>query len=186
MLFTPENYNEFDASKLHISSSFVDKYYVKQYNILYDNSKLEIETPEVKFPKGVYYNKFKQRQTCIYSTDIHFMKFIKKLERAINNFCKKKNTSFQVFPDDIKLRLIQSEIESIKLRLMYGNNIYINFENGLSPIIHVNGDATVIYSSSTPLNGKIKFIIQCVTYSNSTKNWSLTTYAKFIEAHAIL
>jgi len=173
MLFTPENYNEFDASKLHISNSFVDKYYVKQYNILYDNSKLEIETPKVKFSKGVYHNKFNQRQTCIYSTDIHFMKFIKKLERAINNFCKKKNTSFQVFPDDVKLHL------------MYGNNIYINFETGLSPIIHVNGDSTVIYSSPNPLNGKIKFIIPCVTYSNSTKNWSLTTYAKFIEAETI-
>ena len=160
MLFTPENYNEFDPEKISINSSFNDKYYVKQYEILYNNTPLEIETPVCDMPKGLYKNQFNRPTLCVQTTNLPFMKFIKKVENAINKIV------FERFKTTVKM--------------LFNNNMYLGCNPENYPICHINGESRSVISCclyhSTPLRGTVKYHIPYVTYVNHSKNVTLTTY----------
>ena len=94
-MFNPSNYNEFDPNLLSISKIPDDLYYVKKYKIFYDAKELRITTPPSEL--NLFTDRFNQKQVRINNNDVVFNKFIRKVERAINQICRTR------FCKDIKI-----------------------------------------------------------------------------------
>lgn len=153
MIFKPSNYSTFNPEKLHVNKSYDDKYYVKQYKITYDGDELCIQSPESTLPYGISRNKFKQIQATLETANFEFMKFIKKIERCVNEILHK----------DFNYK--------IPVKILYKNHIYLTVNS--SSVINVNSERKYFYESSEIHTGKIEFIIPFLTFNNNLKTYSI-------------
>ena len=103
-MFDSTNYNTFDSNKLSIAISSDNLFYVNRYKIYYDAKELRIQPFNYIITEFVdKYNKKQLKLTCHEST---FNKFIRKVERAINNILEQRGLN--------------------KIKLIYKNDMYIH------------------------------------------------------------
>ena len=129
-MFDSTNYNTFDSNKLSIAISSDNLFYVNRYKIYYDAKELRVQPSNYKITEFVdKYNQKQLKLTCHEST---FNKFIRKVERAINNILEQR------FHKSIKL--------------IYKNDMYIHVIHELPlgktiefsiPAINVNKENNV-------------------------------------------
>ena len=103
-MFDSTNYNTFDSNKLSIAISSDNLFYVNRYKIYYDAKELRIQPFNYRITEFVdKYNQKQLKLTCHEST---FNKFIRKVERAINNILEQRGLN--------------------KIKLIYKNDMYIH------------------------------------------------------------
>ena len=103
-MFDSTNYNTFDSNKLSIAISSDNLFYVNRYKIYYDAKELCVQPSNYKITEFVdKYNQKQLKLTCHEST---FNKFIRKVERAINNILEQRGLN--------------------KIKLIYKNDMYIH------------------------------------------------------------
>ena len=103
-MFDSTNYNTFDSNKLSIAISSDNLFYVNRYKIYYDAKELRIQPFNYKITEFVdKYNQKQLKLTCHEST---FNKFIRKVERAINNILEQRGLN--------------------RIKLIYKNDMYIH------------------------------------------------------------
>lgn len=155
-MFNQLNYSTFDENKLSLGNC-IDKFYVKQYPILYDGEPLTIISPVSEFPYGVSKDKFNQPQTTLKTTNLPFMKLIRKVERAINLLIRSKDITF-----------------------LHNNKIYIHIDNKTQ--IKVNSLNNVqASSSSSSSSGIAEFTIPHVSRSKDRSCSSCKVVCKKLE-----
>ena len=103
-MFDSTNYNTFDSNKLSIAISSDNLFYVNRYKIYYDAKELRIQPFNYKITEFVdKYNQKQLKLTCHEST---FNKFIRKVERSINNILEQRGLN--------------------RIKLIYKNDMYIH------------------------------------------------------------
>ena len=103
-MFDSTNYNTFDSNKLSISISSDNLFYVNRYKIYYDAKELRIQPFNYKITE--FTDKYNQKQLKLTCHESTFNKFIRKVERAINNILEQRGLN--------------------RIKLIYKNDMYIH------------------------------------------------------------
>ena len=104
-MFDSTNYNTFDSNKLSIAISSDNLFYVNRYKIYYDAKELRIQ-PSDHYKITEFVDKYNQKQLKLTCHESTFNKFIRKVERAINNILEQRGLN--------------------KIKLIYKNDMYIH------------------------------------------------------------
>ena len=104
-MFDKTNYNTFDSSKLSIAISSDNLFYVNRYKIYYDAKELRIQ-PSDHYKITEFVDKYNQKQLKLTCHESTFNKFIRKVERAINNILEQRGLN--------------------RIKLIYKNDMYIH------------------------------------------------------------
>ena len=103
-MFDSTNYNTFDSNKLSIAISSDNLFYVNRYKIYYDAKELRIQPFNYKITE--FTDKYNQKQLKLTCHESTFNKFIRKVERAINNILEQRGLN--------------------RIKLIYKNDMYIH------------------------------------------------------------
>ena len=103
-MFDSTNYNTFDSNKLSIAISSDNLFYVNRYKIYYDAKELRIQPSNYKITE--FTDKYNQKQLKLTCHESTFNKFIRKVERAINNILEQRFNN--------------------RIKLIYKNDMYIH------------------------------------------------------------
>ena len=88
-MFDKTNYNTFDSNKLSIAITSDNLFYVNRYKIYYDAKELRIQ-PSDHYKITEFVDKYNQKQLKLTCHESTFNKFIRKVERAINNILEQR------------------------------------------------------------------------------------------------